>query len=743
MRKGSQRNAIPSVVAAATVMAVATYAHAEETQVRVLDRLTITGDPDRIQEIPGSAQSLDRERLDRQGYTDPHRILREIPGVNVADEEGFGQFPHISMRGVPPERNSRITVMEDRVLAAPAPYSAPAAYYFPPMGRMDGVEVLKGSSSIKHGPYTTGGALNMRSTPLPVERSGKVDLLLGSNNGRRSHAHIGGTEGQWGWLLESFTEQSDGFKKLDNPLSGPNQPEPNTGFDRRNLMGKLGWTSDPADAVFQEVQFKFATDDRTINDTYLGLTEEDYNRNPYRRYRGSQFDEINTDHNLYHLQHYISLSADTDVTTDVYYADFVRNWYKLHHVAGTGITAILDDPDQFSDEISWIRGNPDDPSTRGNVRANNREYYSRGIQTRVTHLFEGYGWEHDLEVGLRYHEDEEDRLQWEDAFKMEDGFMVLDDGGEPGSTTNRVTDSRAIAAHIQNTMRRGAWTVTPGLRYETIKFTRRDYQEDPPTRSVTEAKRDNTYDVWIPGLGATYRIDENWSVLAGVHRGFAPAGPNPDLDEEKSTNLETGFRYRDRFTRAEVIGFLNDYDNIVAECTAVGGAGCEAGDAFSGGAVQVYGLEALILHDLGLSRGWAYHVPITLSYTYTVSEFEEDFGGTGPNNWQDAEKGDSLPEVPKHAVNLGIGLGRDTWRLDLNANYVTEAQARAGSDHKDQTIDSRVLLDLSGEYRVHGHARLFASVENLADQEYVVHHRPAGMRPGKPRELWAGVKVDF
>lgn len=262
--------------------ATATPLQAQEDRTpTLLDRISITGDPDRIQDVPGSAQQLDRDELDRHSYSDPHRILRAIPGVNVAEEEGFGQFPHISMRGSPAERNSRITVMEDGVLVAPAPYAAPAAYYFPPMGRMDRVEVQKGSSASRHGPYTTGGALNMLSTPIPDDTSGKADILFGSNNGRRIHTHVGGTEdlpgertGQIGWLIEGFAEQSDGFKSLDNPASGPNQPDPNTGFDRRNIMTKLRWNADPMAVIYQEVELKYARDERTVNDTYLVGTEK-------------------------------------------------------------------------------------------------------------------------------------------------------------------------------------------------------------------------------------------------------------------------------------------------------------------------------------------------------------------------------------------------------------------------------------------------------------------------------------
>lgn len=63
-------------------------------------------------------------------------------------------------------------------LAAPAPYSAPAAYYFPNVARMEAVEVLKGSSQVQYGPFTTGGAINLVSTPIPNNLSGKAENLL-------------------------------------------------------------------------------------------------------------------------------------------------------------------------------------------------------------------------------------------------------------------------------------------------------------------------------------------------------------------------------------------------------------------------------------------------------------------------------------------------------------------------------------------------------------------------------------
>ena len=147
-----------------------------------------------LDEVPGSLHLITSKELNRFSYSDPLRTLRTVSGVNITEEDGFGLRPNIGLRGSGTERSSRISIMEDGILIAPAPYTASAAYYFPSIARMSSIEILKGSSQIAFGPQTAAGAINLISTTIPENSRATFNMVMGSFGSNKIHTTVGGSK---------------------------------------------------------------------------------------------------------------------------------------------------------------------------------------------------------------------------------------------------------------------------------------------------------------------------------------------------------------------------------------------------------------------------------------------------------------------------------------------------------------------------------------------------------------------
>ncbi|MDG2310907.1 MAG: TonB-dependent receptor plug domain-containing protein, partial [Flavobacteriales bacterium] len=205
-----------------------------------------------LDEVPGSLHLITTKELNRFSYSDPLRTLRTVSGVNITEEDGFGLRPNIGLRGSGTERSSRISIMEDGILIAPAPYTASAAYYFPSIARMSSVEILKGSSQIAFGPQTAAGAINLISCTIPENSRSTFNMMMGSFGSTQIHTTVGGTKetakGTFGYLVEYLQLGSDGFKTLDNGAS--------TGFDKSDRLVKVRYSTPSSAKTFQSITLK-------------------------------------------------------------------------------------------------------------------------------------------------------------------------------------------------------------------------------------------------------------------------------------------------------------------------------------------------------------------------------------------------------------------------------------------------------------------------------------------------------
>ena len=687
----------------------------------------------------GSSYYISPEEIEKFNYSDINRLLRTVPGVNIYEEDGFGLRPNISLRGTSPERSAKISIMEDGVLIAPAPYSAPAAYYFPSVARMQAVEILKGSSQIQYGPFTTGGAINLVSTQIPNTFRGALKTSFGSFNTGQTHFKIGDSKTNLGYSLEYLNLNSDGFKNLLD--------DRNTGFDKNDVVAKFRLNSNPDAILKQSLDFKFQYSDEVSNETYLGLTQNDFNVNPFERYASSQEDEMTNDHIQFMVTHKIDFTQQFRITTNAYYNGFSRNWYKLNDVVfngdKVGIASIVNDPENYPDFMTIVNGSSNSDTNALLVKANNRDYTSKGVQTKFDYHWSGSNVFHDLEIGLRYHYDEEDRFQWVDGYNILDGNMNLTSIGTRGADANRISSAKAFAASVLYKLKYRNLTLTPGIRYENITLNREDFGKNDPNRTGSDlSTRENKVAVFIPGIGFNYKLNTNTSFYGGIHKGFSPPGNEPGQKAEESINYELGSRFNLKGLRGELVAFYNDYSNLLgSDLAATGGTGSL--DQFNAGEVAVKGLEVLLNYDL-LQNNNKFALPITFGYTFTDTEFLNSFG-SDDGLWGEVTVGDELPYIAKHQFNTSISLEHAKFELNLNGRLNGAFRTLAGTETitDENGVTSNFIIDFAGKYHLTKNFSLTGNIINLLDETYAVSRVPAGLRPGHPFGAYAGLELRF
>lgn len=701
----------------------------------VVESVTMTGGISGVKKSLGSAHYIGQKEIQKFSYTDINRTLRNIPGANIQEEDGYGLRPNIGLRATGSERSSKITVMEDGILSAPAPYAAPAAYYFPTVGRMEAIEILKGSSQIKYGPYTTGGAINLISTPLPIKFGGHADFILGSDNYKMLHANLGNAHKNVSYLVETLQYSADGFKQLDNGGK--------TGFNKEDYLAKVRVHTNADANIYQSLTFKIGQAKETSNETYLGLTDEDFALTPTRRYAGSQADLMTTSQSQYSLTHFAQLTSFLDIHTSLYRTEFARNWYKLDKVNGAKIGNILNRPNDHQEELSIIRGTSDATNALS-VKANNRSYYAQGVQTNAILHFTKGRVKHKLDLGLRIHQDEIDRFQWIDQYNMSSGIMQLSSSGTAGTESNRVEVANALSAYAQYKVDINKLTLTTGLRHEHISIDRSDYGKEDPGRTGSDlSSRGNVIDVWIPGIAASYQLGKTSSLFGGVHRGFAPPGSKEGTNPEKSWNYELGYRINEEGWNAQVTAYHNDYSNLLgADLASSGGTGTQ--DLFNGGSAVAQGVEAQMSYDLLSSSTASVKLPISMAYTYSKAFFTNSFDSEF-DAWQAVEEGDKLPYVPAHQIALSASIEHSRYLFDISTRYSTAMLTQAGGfdNASIARTDESFTVDIALNYKLSKELSAFVNVNNAFNNIYVVSRRPAGVRPNLPRTFNLGLKANF
>ena len=703
-----------------------------------------------VARTPGSAHVINNKKLERQEYDDPQAILQTVPGVYARTEDGVGLRPNIGLRGTNPNRSSKVALMEDGVPFGPAPYSAPAAYYFPLMQRMYQVRVLKGPATIVYGPQTVGGAIDYVTRPIPASPSGNVDLGLGQYGYGKFHGWYGSSNDSDGFLLEAVHLRDSGFKELPD--------DSDTGFYRNEFMVKASHAFDPSSSLRNELQLKATYSEEDSHETYLGITDDDFHADPLQRYAASQMDRMRWNRTAVALTHVLEPLPTMKITTTAYRNDFHRVWRRLKGVRGVGgegglFDALLDPngSDQNRHLIAVLRGEEDSLGGQsGDVLLwgpNDREFVSQGIQSVISFEPVTGPFAHRIEYGIRLHYDRVERRQSEDAYLMLGGKMVPE--GSPTVVTEfNEASTESAALYVIDAISWKTLTLTPGVRLE--------FWHASGTNKAANTEDGGSAQVVLPGVGAFWSITDELGVLAGAYRGFSP--PPPPLpaeeavgtpqaerglkDPEFSVNYEAGARFMLDKARLELIGFYNDYTNLTDICTQSSGCLDQSLDRqFDAGRARIYGLEAYAEHEPELGP---VKFPLNVAYTLTFAEFLDRFDSSDPM-WGSVLPGDDLPYVPRHQLNATAGVEVGPGGGYATFTYVAAMREEAGGEPMDDALhtDEQAILDLGAHYRVLGPVELYANLRNVFDSHDLVARRPFGARPNAPRWLQVGAKIDL
>lgn len=669
----------------------------------VMPRIDVIGSYENLKTISGSADVLDKKTLEASRVFTVNEALRKVPGIHIRDEEGLGLRPNIGIRGLNPTRSTKVTLLEDGIPLAYAPYGDNASYFHPPIERFDHIEILKGADQVRFGPQTIGGVINY-ITPAPPEKfGGHIQAIGGNRDYFNGKVQIGGK----GLLFDFTHKQADGAR--DNLHSE---------IRDYNLKYVLGLT----DSQALTLRANYYTEDSQL--TYSGLTTAEF-RNFGARYNPFKHDKFNSGRVGVSATHDLIIHDDLMLTTNLYFSRFERDWWRASSNTSDS---------QCGSAFVTARNNGQavDVDTCGN-QGRLREYYAWGVEPRLKYNHNLLGVKSNLDFGFRAHYETQDRRQINNA---------QFDPTQNGLRESNVRETQAYSWFLTNRFNLGQFTATPGIRYEYIDFERKN--------RLNGVSGSDNLDAWLPSLGLTWNPSQLVTFFAGAHRGFAPPrtedvidglGTSTDVGAEKSVNWEVGARAKPlEGVNVQASFFRNDFQKQIAVGSIAGGS-----TPLAQGKTLYQGVEFAGKVDTLLG------VYLRTAYTWLPTARQEspftrvDTGAivTGSTS------GNRLPYAPEHLITAAVGFAKQGFDAQIEAVHVSKQFSdfanTVGSTVNGQAgiIDPYTIFNLAINYHYQPmRTTLFFMIKNLTNDVYIAD-RTRGIVPGTPRLIQGGVRYTF
>lgn len=664
--------------------------------------------------VAGSYDAVSGADLERARVFSTNEALRKVPGVHARDEEGLALRPNIAIRGLNPTRSSKVLLLEDGLPLAYAPYGDNASYYHPPIERFTSVEVLKGSSQIAYGPQTLGGVVNYLTPAPPTDPSAAISLSGGSRSYLNAHATLGRTLGSTGVLLDVVHKRGSGARENTESAINDVSLKVIHALAERHTLTLKG-------SHYRE--------DSTL--TYSGLTQAEWDANPRQNpFRNDKTEFRNLAGSIVHD---FTPAKNVRLSTALYVSRFSRDWWRQSSNS-------TQRPNDSLDPRCGGMANLD--TTCGN-EGRLRDYTTLGVAPRLAIDHGLLGSRSTLNAGVRWHRERQERVQKNGPHPTSrDGVIVEDNRREVA----------ALSAFVENRFGWGRWSVTPGVRFESISYDRTNRLANAGVGISGE----NSLTQYLPGLGVSYTAARATTVFAGIHRGFAPprvedvisnAGGVVELDPELSWNAELGVRIEVvPGVALQATAFRMDYENQIVPSSLAGGVGATLTNA---GATLHEGLEGSLLLEAAPLLRTAHDAWLRVAATWLpTAEFRGRRFSSVSGFPTVSISGNRLPYAPETLFTAGVGYRHpagvggsldmvytdEQFGDDLNT-VVPTADGQRGR------IPAYTVWNAVFDVEVRRwRSTFFVAVKNLTDETAIVD-RSRGVLPTMPRLVQAGVKV--
>ena len=638
--------------------------------------------------IPGAIDIISPEEMEMIQPASLQDALKIVPGVNARDEEGYGAIPNIGIRGLSPNRSTKVLILEDGAPIQPSLFLSNASYYSPPVERISSIEVLKGATGLRYGPNTIGGVINYQSkTPL---KDGIVKGKLGSHGYRLLELEAGTSSEQksMGGGINLITSEANGFR--------------NNGYRMNDILVKGGM----AIGQSQWLGLKLTRYENEINTSYVGLRPDEFIHTPTKN--PAPDDQFLSNRTSFDINHELEIDTSTKLKTLMYWSQLERNFWRRDVASKT------------RQGTSFV----DCGGTAYCVTGRNRNFDMLGIDSRLFTNYQAFGIQNESEIGVRLHsETMSNKTERSNAGPRARTGVI---------TGNENNDAKAVALYLQNRfLFTDQFAVTPGVRVESYRQNRKNEMNG------VQGQANNTE--LVPGIGATWQLAPELQLYSSVYKGFAPAmisaaisgdGVDQKLDAERSMNIEFGFRGQAQKWTYEGAAFRMDFSNQIVNQALSGDI-----SKTNGGQSLHQGAEGAL--GYAITSAWS----VLANATYIpVAEFKG--GALGPI-------GNRIPYTPKLTGNLGLNYSKDGLKSFLNAYHVSSQYAdsantvQESNDGTKGLIPSFTTLNWSIVYSPQKDLKLFGVVRNLFDKKFISGRSPDGIFPGAERNFELGLAYQF